>query len=51
METTHGNSLYSYFHVKLAKMLLSFLFYSFFSSTKSENKRAAKVLTRGGRRR
>jgi hypothetical protein len=46
-EATLGISLYSYLYLKLAKMLcLSYYFYVF-SSTKSENKRAA-VQKQGG---
>jgi hypothetical protein len=46
METMLRISLYSYLYLKIAKMLsLSYLL--FFSSTKSENKRAEQVLPRG----
>jgi hypothetical protein len=44
IETTQGNSLCSYLYLKPAKNAI-FLFLSFvFSSTKSENRRADRVL-------
>jgi hypothetical protein len=51
MEATQGISLYSYLHCKQAKnALFYFLSSMFFSSTKSDNKRAEHVLPRGGGR-
>jgi hypothetical protein len=48
MDTTQGISLYSYLHLKLAKMpCFSFYIIWFFSSTKLENKRAEQVLASG----
>jgi hypothetical protein len=47
MEISHGNSLYSYPYLKLAKTSC-FLSFIFFSSTKSENRRAEQVLQGGG---
>jgi hypothetical protein len=49
METMLGISLYSYLHLKLAKMLCLSYYLLFFSSTKSENKGAEQVLPRSGR--
>jgi hypothetical protein len=48
MEATLGNSLYSYFHLNLAKTLFFLLSLMFFSSTKLENKRAEQVLPGSG---
>jgi hypothetical protein len=46
--TTLGISLYSYFYLKLAKTMFFLLSLMFFSSTKSENKRAEQVLPERG---
>jgi hypothetical protein len=47
MEVTQGIPLYSYLHLKLAK-LYAFLFILYvFSSTKSENKRVKQILPIG----
>jgi hypothetical protein len=49
MKTTQGISLYSYLYLKLAKMpCFSYYLLWFFSSTKSENRRAEQVLPRVG---
>jgi hypothetical protein len=48
MEISQGNSWYSYLYLKEAKMsVFSFYLFSFFSSTKSENRRAEQVLPQG----
>jgi hypothetical protein len=46
MEITQGISLYSYLYLKPAKMPC-FSYFMFFTSTKSENRRAEQVLHRG----
>jgi hypothetical protein len=46
MEISQENSPCSYLYLKQAKMS-SFFFFSFFSSTKSENRRAGQVPPRG----
>jgi hypothetical protein len=48
METTQGNSLCSYPYLKLAKITCFSFYLLFFSSTKSENRRAEQVLLQGG---
>jgi hypothetical protein len=49
METTQGIALCSYLYLKIAKMPCFSYYLVFFSSTKSENKRAEQVLLVGAR--
>jgi hypothetical protein len=47
MELSQGNSMCSYFYLKLKCHVFHFIF-SLFASTKSENRKAEQVLPSGG---